>query len=44
MKPQKIIAKCRRGFTVQIPCNWNVKGNCGADTHSCNLIEIVAVD
>jgi len=31
-------ARCRNGFVVRIPCNWNVNGRCGDDSKPCRLL------
>lgn len=36
----RIYAICRRGFRVELPCNWVKEGRCGADTKPCKIVEV----
>lgn len=35
------LVKCRRGFTVELPCNWVNSGFCGVDGRKCRIVRVV---
>lgn len=37
-------AICRKGHTIDVPCNWNVQGRCGDDSFPCGLVSFEAMD
>lgn len=32
---------CRHGYTINIVCNWNVKGRCGIDAEFCGIVKYI---
>ena len=37
-------ARGRCGYVINIPCNWNIDGRCGADTKPCEIILLTTSD